>query len=89
MEPPAKSFRRLLFVLGEVEQSLRSAGRAIGADALAKLMNQASSLPPDDFINESRVILENALLGERELPAELIGAILDAMENVDNLLRTR
>jgi len=88
MESNPKALRRLLFVLGEVEQMLRVTGRAISADALTKLTAQSSSMPPDEFVGECRVALEAALLGERDMSSDLIGAILDAMENVDNLLRT-
>jgi hypothetical protein len=80
--------RRLSFALGEIEEKLRVSGRAISAEAVGKLTSQFSILAPEDFVGESRLILEGALLGERDLPADLIDMILQAMESVDKLLRT-
>jgi hypothetical protein len=87
LELPPKTLRRLAFTLGEVEQLLRSARRRDIADALAKLVGSNSTMAAEDFVMEGRSILESALLGERDLTTELIGAILDALNEVDNLLR--
>ena len=87
MQTPSRQLRRLLYALTDLETALRASGRKEGADELAAAATRLTAAPAAEFLEESRAALQAILLGQRDLPTELLGSILDAIADVDNLLR--
>ena len=84
---PDKRLRRFLFALTEVEASLRAAGRPAAAESISVVAGRSSATVPQDFLDECRTELVAVLLGERDLPVESIGQIMDALAAIDEILR--
>ena len=82
-----RRLRALVYELIDAETALRSAGRSIAADSVAFVAKRSNSLAPDEFLDESRRVLEEALLGERDLAPEIIASILDIMAMIDEMLQ--
>jgi hypothetical protein len=87
MEPSLRRVRGLIYVLTDVEAGLRKAARTEGAAAVAGMVKRFASLSPRECVEETRETLETVLLGERDLPIELIGPILDGIGTADEILR--
>jgi hypothetical protein len=79
--------RALLYDLTDVENTLRCAGRTPGADSVRVVVRRGEVLPPAEFLDESRRTLEEILLGERDLPAEIVRTILDVIATIDDVFR--
>ena len=85
-----RRLRRLVYGLTDVETALRTAGRAAGAQGVGVVAGRFESLASDEvreLLDECRAALEAVLLGERDLPVEIIGLILDVLASVDDGLR--
>ena len=82
----SRQFRMIAYRLKEVEDVMR-AGRLIEqADDLARALRLLGPSPVADFLEESRQVLVNLLLGERELPGDMMGELLDAIAMIDQRL---
>ena len=82
-----KRFRRLLYLLTELESSLRAAGRPAAPESIGILARRFGQSAAEAFLEECRTELEAILLGERDLPVEFIGQVMDALASVDETLR--
>jgi hypothetical protein len=82
-----RSFRVLVYRLKEIEDALRAAGLAPEADDLARAARLFGPAPIPDFLEESRLVLMNLLLGEPAAPAEIRGDLLDAIAMIDDGLQ--
>jgi hypothetical protein len=81
-----RQFRTIAYRLKEVEDAMR-AGRLIEqADDLARALRLFGPSPVSDFLEESRQVLVNLLLGDRELPCDMMGEVLDAIAEIDKSL---
>jgi hypothetical protein len=87
MTPLPRQFRTLLYSLKEAQAKLRSTGRKDAADDLARVAGLLDSGDAADFLAESRAVLESVLLGERNLPTEVIAIVLETIALVDERLR--
>jgi len=81
-----RQFRVVAYRLKEVEDALRAARLNESADDLARAMRLFGPGPVADFLDESRGVLLNLLLGERELSTEIMGELLDAIALIDQSL---
>ncbi|HET6252355.1 MAG TPA: hypothetical protein VFE47_32005 [Tepidisphaeraceae bacterium] len=86
MEPPQKRTRRLIYALTELESALVKAGRPLSAESFGTLLRRASSIRPQEFVNEARETIEAVLLGERDIGPELIDSLLGATSLIDEIL---
>lgn len=82
----SRTLRMLVYRLKDVEDALRAAKNPSAADELARAARLFGASPPEDFLEESRMFLINILLGEPQLPPELIGEILDVVGLIDEAL---
>ena len=80
-----RRFRVLLYHLDEVGAALRSARLEGAADQLRQAQSLLGRAAPAEFLDASRSALEDVLLGERDLPAGLIGAVLETLGVLDEL----
>ncbi|HEX4794987.1 MAG TPA: hypothetical protein VH370_14395 [Humisphaera sp.] len=76
----------LAYRLKDVEAALRAARFADAADELARAAKLQGVSSDEDFLDEARVLLVNSLLGDRDVPPDLIGEILDVIALVDQVL---
>ena len=67
MADAPRRLRGLVYVLNDVESALRAGARAAAADGVGLVVKRFGTLSPSEFLDESRVALEAALLGERDL----------------------
>ena len=87
MAETSRRLRGLAYNLIDVESALRTAGRTTAAESVGMAAKRGGSLGPDEFLDESRRALEEVLLGERDLPAEVVRVILDVMASIDDVFR--
>ena len=79
----------LAYRLKDVETALRAAKLADAADELARAAKLQGASLDEDFLDESRLFLVNSLLGDRQMPQDLIGEILDVIALIDQVLSSR
>ena len=87
MMPTMRQFRTVAYQLKEIEGQLRSAKLESSADDLARAAALFGPAPVRDFLDESRLVLVNLLLGERTLSAGLMDASLDVIAMIDNAMQ--
>ena len=87
MAETPRRLRGLVYHLIEVDDALRAAGRPISADSVGNVARRFNLLLPDEFLDQGRRALEEVLLGERNLPAEVVRLILDVTASMDDVLR--
>ena len=73
----------LVYRLKDVEDALRKARKLDAADELARAAKLFGASDHGDFLDESRAMLINLLLGERDLSSELQGEVLDVVALID------
>jgi hypothetical protein len=84
--PGSRSLRLLAYRLKDVEDALRAAKFPEAADELARAAKLQGVSPDEEFLDEARLLLVNSLLGDREMPQDLIGEIMDVIALVDQVL---
>lgn len=84
---PMRQYRVVAYELKEIEAQLRSVKLESSADDLARAAALFGLAPVRDFLDESRLVLVNLLLGERDLSAGLMDASLDAIAMIDKSLQ--
>ncbi|HEX5242222.1 MAG TPA: hypothetical protein VFW23_03090 [Tepidisphaeraceae bacterium] len=82
-----RQYRVVAYQLKEIEAQLRSVKLESWADDLARAAALFGPAPVRDFLDESRLVLVNLLLGERDLSAGLMDASLDAIAMIDKSLQ--
>jgi hypothetical protein len=87
MAEAPRRLRTLVYSLMDVEGALRTGGRADAARDVDLVVKRVGTLSPMDFLDEGRLALEAILLGERDLPVEMIGLILDVLAGIDDVFR--
>jgi len=87
MDPISRRVRGLLYLLSDIGAGLRKEGRGETALNVGGMGKRFALLSPRECVEESRQLLEGVLLGERNLPPDLIGLILDAVGAADEILR--
>ena len=87
MMPIMRQYRAVAYQLKEIEEQLRAAKLESSADDLARAAALFGPAPVRDFLDESRLVLVNLLLGERTLPAGLMDASLDAIAMIDKAMQ--
>ena len=80
----SRSLRMLVYRLKDVEDALRAAKMPNAADELARAGRLFGKSSNEDFLDESRVLLINLLLGERALSSDLMGQLLDMVALIDD-----
>lgn len=81
-----RQYRAVAYQLREIEDQLRSAKLESSADDLARATALFGPAPVRAFLDESRLVLVNLLLGERTLSAALMDASLDAIAMIDKVM---
>jgi hypothetical protein len=79
-----RSLRMLVYRLKDVEDALRAAKMPNAADELARAGRLFGKSSNEDFLDESRVLLINLLLGEKFLSSDLMGQVLDMVALIDD-----
>lgn len=87
MDKSIRRIRGLSFALADLATALRASGRPVSADEIRILPDRIDQIPHADFLDETRSALQNVLICERDLPADVVGAVLDAMALIDQFLR--
>jgi hypothetical protein len=86
--PTMRQYRAVAYQLKEIEEQLRSAKLESAADDLARAA--AALFGPAlvrDFLNESRLVLVNLLLGERTLAPAVMDASLGVIAMIDKAMQ--
>lgn len=85
MPDPTRKIRGLLYTLADLERAFRLDGRLGSALEIGAVARRWADLPAEAFLDAARSTLEAALLGERNLSAQLVSDLLDAMSAIDAL----
>ena len=80
----SRSLRMLVYRLKDVEDALRAAKMPNAADELARAERLFGKSSNEDFLDESRVLLINLLLGEKSLTSDLMGQVLEMVALIDD-----
>jgi hypothetical protein len=84
MQSSLRSLRMLVYRLKDLEDALRAAKMPNAADELARAGRLFGKSSNEDFLDESRVLLINLLLGEKSLSSDLTGQVLDMVALIDD-----
>ena len=84
MQSSLRGLRMLVYRLKDEEDALRAAKMPNAADELARAGQLFGKSSNEDFLDESRVLLINLLLGERALSSDLMGQVLDMIALIDD-----
>jgi hypothetical protein len=84
MQSSLRGLRMLVYRLKDVEDAVRAAKMPDAADELARAGRLFGKSSNEDFLDESRVLLINFLLGERALSSDLMGQVLEMVALIDD-----
>lgn len=82
-----RQYRAVAYQLKEIEEQLRSAKLESAADDLARAAALFGPALVRDFLNESRLVLVNLLLGERTLAPAVMDASLGVIAMIDKAMQ--
>lgn len=85
----SRVIKSITFDLMDIELGLRQSGRPAGADEVGTVVRQHMTLDAEAFLLQSRLAIEAVMLGERDLPANMLSLLMDVTAVIDDLLHAR